>query len=223
MLQKLLVQTPHISQWGTCILQPQMVGFNSSYPIGMKLPMQITVRAVPDKLVSSAWDIAQCLRTVLSRDKGNRFEVDEKFCIALTTGSPYCLTISRFNPVAGTVSYIQVDYDNLSTWCRYCLSTEHLVRDCNAIYSQKKIATTGPHPQATLTPNNNNAQERTSTPNREQHANTVVSEITPPPNVLEVAAPHRKHRRLSLSPVLEVQQEATSKIKTLRTEREMIE
>lgn len=79
----------------------------------MKMPTWITLKAVPDEMVSSVRDIAQSLGRVLGRDRGNRRSADQKFCVALTNGSPHALTIGAINPVTGKAARIQVDYNHL--------------------------------------------------------------------------------------------------------------
>lgn len=64
-------------------------------------------------------------------------------------GRPYYLTTGAFNLVMEIFFYIQVDYDSLSIWHRYCLSIEHLVRNYNIIYNKKKSMTIRLHLQAT--------------------------------------------------------------------------
>lgn len=129
------MQSLHISQWGTFILQQWMMEFNSSHLLGMKMPTWITLKSI--LLVSNAQDITQCLRIVQDYNKGNRFGVDQKFCIALTNRSPYYLTIGAFNPVMKTFFYIQLDYDNIPIQYRYYLSIEYLIRNYSITYNQK--------------------------------------------------------------------------------------
>lgn len=64
-------------------------------------------------------------------------------------GRPYYLTTGAFNLVMEIFFYIQVDYDSLSIWHRYCLSIEHLVRNYNITYNKKKSMTIRLHLQAT--------------------------------------------------------------------------
>ena len=77
--QKILMLTPHLSQWGTCIMQPWIPGFNATRPTGMKMPVWITLKAVPDEFLSSSEDLAQSLGVVLGRHKGNAYTTDQRF------------------------------------------------------------------------------------------------------------------------------------------------
>lgn len=47
-------------------------------------------------------------------------------------GIPFDLTIGAINPITTDMTLIKVDYNNLSMRCRYCLSTMHLVKECEA-------------------------------------------------------------------------------------------
>lgn len=84
--QKVLMLTPHLSKWGTCIMQPWIPGFNTSRPTGTKMPIWITLKEVPDEYLSSALELAQSLGAVLGRHRGNSVNSDEKLCIAVQTG-----------------------------------------------------------------------------------------------------------------------------------------
>lgn len=128
--QKILMLTPHLSKWGTCIIQPWILGFNASRPTGTKIPIWITLKEVPNEFLSSALEMAQSLGTVLGRHRGNTTNSDQKFCIAVEMGAPFILTLDAENPVNGAISTIQVDYNNLPIRCRFCLSTSHLIKEC---------------------------------------------------------------------------------------------
>lgn len=73
--------TPHLSKWGTCILQPWIPSFNPSKPIGTKMPIWLTLKAIPDEFMSSSLEIAQSLGIVLGKNRGNPNNPDQKFCI----------------------------------------------------------------------------------------------------------------------------------------------
>lgn len=90
--QKILMLTPHLSKWGTCIIQPWVPGFNASRLTGTKMPIWITMKEVPDEFLSSALEMAQNLGTVLGRQRGKSTNADQKFCITVETGAPFILT-----------------------------------------------------------------------------------------------------------------------------------
>lgn len=136
--QKILMLTPHLSKWETCILQPWIPSFNSSKPTGTKMPIWITLKAVPDEFISNALEIAQSLGTVLGKNRGNPTSADQRFCIAVQTWEPFVMTVGVENPVTGEVSDIQVDYNNFPIRCRFCLSTSHLIRECRVMNGGKR-------------------------------------------------------------------------------------
>jgi hypothetical protein len=136
--QRVLMQTPHLSRWGTCILQPWIPSFNPSKPIGMKMPIWVTLKVVPDEYRSNSMEIAGALGTVIGKHRGNQGNSDQRFCVAITTGQPWQLTISVKNPVTGQDSLIEIDYNNLPIRCRFCLATYHLIKDYHVLYPQKR-------------------------------------------------------------------------------------
>lgn len=136
--QKILMLSPHISKWGTSILQPWVGNFDPLQPKGMKMPVWITFRGVKDEFISSAQDLAQGIGTVLGRHRGNETRADQKFCVAVETGKPFVVEIDALNPVNEEVVKIQVDYNNLPIRCRLCLSTSHLIKDCPRAYGNHK-------------------------------------------------------------------------------------
>ena len=53
-MQKVLMLTPHLSKWGTCIMQPWMPAFVASKPQGTRMPVWLTLKNVPEEFLSSA-------------------------------------------------------------------------------------------------------------------------------------------------------------------------
>jgi hypothetical protein len=128
--QKVLVRTPHHSRWGTSILQPWCLGFNPRKPEKMRMPVWVTLKDVPGEFRSSAMEIVESLGPVLGKNRSNVHQNDQKFCVALTAGDPFPITVEVINPVNSRPSLIAVDYNNLPIRCRHCLATTHLVKDC---------------------------------------------------------------------------------------------
>jgi hypothetical protein len=73
------------------------------------------------------------LGDLLGSDKRNAFTIDQRFCVGLVSGSGYKLKLGVCNESTGKKEVILIDYYNLPIRCRYCLSTDHLVRDCPRI------------------------------------------------------------------------------------------
>ena len=137
-MQRVLMLTPHLSKWGTCIMQPWMPAFVSSRPHGTRMPLWLTLKNVPEEFLSSAQEMAGSLGTVLGRHRRNAVSADQKFCVAVKTGVPFDMVLEAMNPENGKSTLIHVDYNNLPIRCRYCLSTSHLVKNCSAVAGQKR-------------------------------------------------------------------------------------
>jgi hypothetical protein len=135
--QKILMRTPYLSKWGTSIIQPWMPEFNSRKPVGLKMPIWVMLKTVPDLFRSSAIDLAKSLGPVVGKHRGNATNIDQKFCVALTAGAPFPITVGATNPIIGKISHINVDYNNLPIRCRQCLSTSHLIRKCPLIIGKE--------------------------------------------------------------------------------------
>ena len=147
--QKVLMRTPHHSSWGTCLLQNWIPGFNSGRPAGLKVPTWVTLKAVPDEFIGVSKQIAQSLGAILGSDKRNSYSEDQRFCVALLSGMPYETVLGIVNPVTGVRSEIVIDYNNLPIRCRYCMGTNHLVKDCSGLNDGKPKEKEGnsPNPQ----------------------------------------------------------------------------
>ena len=142
-MQKVLMLTPHLSKWGTCIMQPWMPVFISSKPQRTHMPVWLTLKNVPEEFLNSAQETAGSLGTVLGRHRGNAACADQKFCVAVKTGVPFDMVLEAVNPVNGESSLIHVDYNNLPIKCRYCLSTSHLVKNCPSVAGHKRLQKNG--------------------------------------------------------------------------------
>ena len=130
--------TPHLSKWGTCIMQPWMPAFDASKPQGTRMPVWVTLKNVPKEFLSSAQEMASNLGTVLGRHRGNLVSANQKFYVAVKIGVPFDLVLEAVNPVNGEITMVQVDYNNLPIRCRYCLSTSHLVKSYPAVTGHKR-------------------------------------------------------------------------------------
>nr|PNR50537.1 hypothetical protein PHYPA_009723 [Physcomitrium patens] len=93
-----------------------MAGFNPSSLNGMKMPTWVTLKVIPDEIVSSARDLTQNLGTVLGRDKNNRNGVDQGFYIALMNGCPYNLTIGSNNSMTESIIHIELGKTQDELW-----------------------------------------------------------------------------------------------------------
>ena len=60
-MQKVLMLTPHLSKWRTCIMQPWMPVFVASKPQGTRMPVWLMLKNVPEEFLSSAQEMADSL------------------------------------------------------------------------------------------------------------------------------------------------------------------
>jgi hypothetical protein len=136
--QKVLIRTPHHSKWGTSILQPWCAGFNPRKSEKLKMPGWVTLKDVLGEYMNNAMEIAESVGPVLGKNRGNSFQNDQKFCVALTAREPFPLKVEVVNPVNGKISHITIDYNNLPIRCRHYLSTTHLVKECAILTGRDK-------------------------------------------------------------------------------------
>jgi hypothetical protein len=165
MAQKVLMRIPHHSAWGTCLLQNWIPRFNSSRPVGLKVPTWVILKAVPDEFVGVIKQIAQSLGEILGINKRNTYSEDQRFCIALLSGMPYETILGIVNPVTRERSEIVIDYNNLPIRCRYCMAIEHLIKDCPGLNEGKSKEQEGDivNPQSSMpAPNAQSKTQETS-------------------------------------------------------------
>lgn len=136
--QFFLMLSPHLSRWGTSILQPWVTNFNPSKPIGLKLPVWITLKGVRDELLSNAQDLPTGIEVVLGRSRNNVNSADQKFYVAVQARRPFDLEIVTDNPVTNEEVEIQVDSNNLPIRCRLCMSTTHLIKNGERATRQRR-------------------------------------------------------------------------------------
>jgi hypothetical protein len=137
--QKILMLTPYKSRWGTCIFQTWMPGFNASRPVGLKVPTWVTLKGVPGEFLNVAAEMAGRLGDLLGSDKRNAYTTDQRFCVGLVSGAGYTMKLGVTNESTGKKEVILVDYCNLPIRCRYCLSTNHLVKDCLVVSGRAEV------------------------------------------------------------------------------------
>ena len=124
---------PHMSEWGTCILQTWTPNFNPSRPTGLKVPTWITLKGVRRECLGIADQIAASLGEVVGGDKHNAYCTNQRFCIALVSSARYRLQVLVKNNYTGMITVIKVDFGNLPIKCRFCQSLDHLVKQCPTI------------------------------------------------------------------------------------------
>lgn len=121
---------PHESRWGICFFQPWTTTFNPAKPTNVRIPVWITLKGIPDELMSCGQDIAESLEKVVERHKENFCRWDKKFCIWVISCKPFIIQVQVSNPISDELITVEVDYNNLSVRCHHCMSTSHLIKDC---------------------------------------------------------------------------------------------
>lgn len=82
--------------------------------------------------------MAKDLGELLGSDKQNSTLADQRFCIGLTSGLGWKTSLSVTNVGTGEKAVILTDYCILSIQCRFCLSTNHLVKNCGGLLSKRE-------------------------------------------------------------------------------------
>jgi hypothetical protein len=104
-------------------------GNQSVAPSGMKIPTWITLRKVPEEFIGVAEQIAQNIGDLLGVDAANNSFADQKFCIGLD-GKGWEPSVTVKNKNTGKQYKILIDYNFLPIRCKFCLDTQHCVKDC---------------------------------------------------------------------------------------------
>ncbi len=85
-VRKLLMLTTFKTNWGMCIFQGWVLGFNSNNPQGMRIPTSITLRKLLVEFQNVGPKIAVSLGTLLGCDNATTHTVEQRFCMALEIG-----------------------------------------------------------------------------------------------------------------------------------------
>ena len=74
-------------------------------------------------------EIAKDLKELVGLDKCNDLRAKQRFCITLEFGEGWIIQLAVGNKSNNKQSITLVDYCNLLIRCRYCMATNHLVRE----------------------------------------------------------------------------------------------
>lgn len=139
-VRELLLLTPQRSHLGLCIFQRWTPGFdpeaergiaNDRSGNGLVIPTWHTLRNLKGEFRGVARQIAEGLGEYLGEDKGNTDSNDPRYCIGLPSGVGWEPSVIVPNEHTGQKIKVIIDYCYLPIRCKYCLSTEHCLRDCN--------------------------------------------------------------------------------------------
>lgn len=131
-LHNAFMLSPFISEWGTCLLQIWVPGFNPNNPNNLAFPTWVALR---NKLYEQqAIAITQTLGEVIGTDMANESAKVSRFCVNLKINKGWVTNIN-LETKGGILSLqeVVVDYDKLLIRCRVCHSWKHMVKDCNEI------------------------------------------------------------------------------------------
>lgn len=140
-LNKLLLTTPNRSSQGLCIFQRWVPGFEpfsergcimDGKTTGMKIPIWVTLKQIPDEFRGVAQQIAEGIGELLGADSANSKTEDPRFCLALSSVLGWVPSVTVYNEKTKTNITILIGYNYLPLRCRYCLDTKHRIRDCPA-------------------------------------------------------------------------------------------
>lgn len=131
--KEILTKTPFKSQWGMCIFQEWIQGFNPEEPEELLIPMWITLRKLPREYRSSALEIARSVDKVIGQDGHHSQNNDLRFCVGLKAGARWETDVTIKSKLLQRNIRILIDYDNLPIRCRRCWATDHQIRDCPRI------------------------------------------------------------------------------------------
>ena len=95
-----------------------MPAFNPGKLQGVRMPVWITLKNVPEEFLSSAQDMVTNIRVMLGWHKGNPHNTDQRFYIVVKTTILVDMVLEAVNPMSDESTLIQVDYNNLPIHCR---------------------------------------------------------------------------------------------------------
>lgn len=125
------------------------------------IPTWLTLRNLKGEFRGVTRQIVEGLGEYLGEDKGNTDSNDPRYCIGLQSGVGWELSVIVSNEHTGQKIKVVIDYCCLPIRCKYCLSTEHCLRDCKTwprlrIRTLPPISTTNrPAPRITSQTNTN--------------------------------------------------------------------
>lgn len=137
----MLLATPYRGYRGLCIFQRWSVDFDlvtlkggkvsgSNLPTNMKFPTWITLKQVSKEYQAVALEIVKGIGEVIGMDTSNDQVQDPRFCIALDSSKGWEPLVQVTNETTKTTKTILIDYNYLPIRCKFCLDTQHCVKDC---------------------------------------------------------------------------------------------
>lgn len=96
----------------------------------MSIPTWITLKQVPEEFQAVAFQIAEGIGELIGIDTSNDHSQDPRFCVALDSSKRWEPAVFVTNEITKITKKIIIDYNFLPIRCRYCLDTNHCVRDC---------------------------------------------------------------------------------------------
>ena len=133
-LNNALMVSPFRSNWGTCMIQSWVPGFNPDNPNSLAFPTWISLRNLPHEHQDQAISIAESLGEVIRMDTTNENAKDPRFCINLGISKGWATSIELITKGGILPPHtVLIDYDRLPIRCRVCLCWKHKASDCTEI------------------------------------------------------------------------------------------
>jgi len=82
-IKKVLMFTSFMSNWGMCIFQGWILGFNPDSPKGMEIPTWVILCKFLIEFCNVGWGITFGLGTMLGFDKESIHAIEQCYCVAL--------------------------------------------------------------------------------------------------------------------------------------------
>jgi hypothetical protein len=135
--KQVLMQTPFPNDFGTCVFHPWVPVFDAANPSSLRLPTWITIKRLPLEYLQMAHLVAAEVGTVLGSDPNNSMLKNPRFCVSINVEKGWATEVELTTLTPGVLSKALIDYDSLPIRCRFCLSTGHLIRECNEIPTKR--------------------------------------------------------------------------------------
>lgn len=110
--------SPFKLDWGTCLLQSWIPGFNPNNPNNLAFPTWVALRNLPYEHHDQAMEIVEILGEIIEFDTTNEFVMDPRFCVNLLINKGWATNI-LLEMEGGILPphEVLVDYDKLPIQC----------------------------------------------------------------------------------------------------------
>jgi hypothetical protein len=140
--RRILGMSPHRLQAGTTLFYNWVPAFNPSKPVGLIVPVWISLRRIPLEYLDYARQLASQVGTVIGEDNRTSVNDDPRFCIALDVQEKFWLSKLIVPNIEGKTAQISIDYEDDQVKCKHCLDHFYLSARCPMLrrWPQKQIS-----------------------------------------------------------------------------------